>query len=252
MKALRLASAAIAVGTLLGTGSATKADEVTLKLGRGDNVTVEPAIVNKTLKLDANDRADVEQVWRRYYGGGYGGYRNYGYGGYGYRNYGYGGYGYRNYGYGGYYNYYRPYYGGYYNYYRPYYGYGYGGYGHGYGYRRWISDSGSSATVTLALPHVGVTVGKPWCEVAPPATNYQQPAPTLPAPKAIPPADGYHYDGGPANPVPMPKGTPAVPATPPATEESNENVTITAAYRISAPKPKAKPVKTLGYKAYGE
>jgi hypothetical protein len=160
----------------------------------------------------------------RGYSGGYGGYgygyRGYsvGYGGYGYRGYsvGYGGYGYRSYYSVGYY---RPayYYSPVYYYPRPvYYG---GGCGPGVGFTIGIGGAGSGAPA--------VQLG-----ADPALTEPVQPMPT----PAVP--GSFQYDGGPANPIPMPK--PDVKPIPPADPSS-----VPIGGTKAAPAP-------LKYKAYGE
>jgi hypothetical protein len=147
-----------------------------------------------TLQLDED--ADTLLVWGRR--GFYGGYRGF-YGGYrgfygGYRGF-YGGYYPRYYSYGGYYpRYYGGYYPGYYNYYYPRYYYNY------YPSYYWgcsLGDSLGNAGVVTVLG------GEP-----------QPAAPAQASPQPQPSQGNYPYDGGPANPVPLP-GTEPKPATPP-------------------------------------
>jgi len=190
-------------------------------LQAGDNVRLSmPGSVDApTLNLKATNAdldTDTEAAyWRGGYYGGYrggfsGGYRGYGYGGYrgygygGYRGYGYGGYrgygygGYRGYGYGGYRGYGYGGYGGYgyggYGYYRPrYYGGYYGGY---YG----ISYYPIAVVCTDSTPRILETA---------PATPYQTlptPTPATPdLPDPVKPNGTFEYDGGPKEPVPMPR-----------------------------------------------
>jgi len=162
---------------------------------------------------------------RSYYGGGYRSYYGGGYGGYGgYRGY-YGGY-------GGYYGGYRGYYGGY----RGYYGYRSAYYG--YAFPRFISSypycstpiySGAPSVYdysplsidpcTLSTPvvpsvtlRVGPTTILPSSPTLP-GRVLETPGTTLPPPMTSPPGTSvpapgpgtYLYDGGPTDPVPMPR-----------------------------------------------
>jgi len=177
-----------------------------------------------------------------YHGGGYGGYRGgYGYGGYGR---GYGGYGYgRGYGYGGYWGGYGGYWAGYglglglgYGYSYPYY---YGGYSSPYYYAPtyyytapayYYGMSATSATpvVTLAttpysqriMPRIDDGTGN-----------------ALPSPRLLNPDGTYKYDGGPTEPVPMPK-------TQNSPKQSTERF-------VSIPAPAPAP-KKYTYAAYGQ
>jgi hypothetical protein len=176
------------------------------------------------------------------YRGGYGGYRpgyysrNYGGYGYGYRGY-YGGY--RNYGYGyrGYYGGYRPgyysYYPRYYSYY-PRYSYGYYGgyYGSGYYGGSYYYPSAGAAAPVVSLE---ITRGPAFRDDAPDA----QPAPPPPAPAAVE-EPTYPYDGGPRNPLPMPKADP-VPVPDVKTPVDGHSVSLPA-----------KVASKLTYPAYGE
>ncbi|QJW95063.1 hypothetical protein [Frigoriglobus tundricola] len=161
--------------------------------------------------------------------GGYGGYRGY-HGGYygGYRGY-YGGY-YRPYYYGGFY---RPYYAGYY-------GYGFG-YGYPYYYPYYPTYYPNYIGVGVGSVYVGISGGTAVSgAVTVPLgnTNFARPASQPATQPAAPSGDGtFPYDGGPSNPVPLPKTDPQ--ATPSATVTD---------LPISL-KPKAAPYK---YKAYGE
>jgi len=182
----------------------------------------------------ADLNADTDLVWHRggfggfrggYYGGfrgGYGGFRGGYYGGFrggyygGYR--GYAGFGYRGY-YGGYYPRYYGYSGGYYGgYYPRYYGYSGGYYGGGYpsyyGYSCYPGYSysyyGICATpyaISYSAPVMPRALSvTPSAPAAPPDTGTPSaPAPTVPVPP-LPGNGTFQYDGGPTNPVPMPKG----------------------------------------------
>ena len=161
----------------------------------------------------------------RGYRGGYGGSR----GGYGYRGGSGGGYysGYRGYG-GGYGGYYGGGYGGYYRpaYYYPTYSYPtyYSTYPSCYGGGIYLGIGGGSGVPTVALGSgLSVPVGQPM-------------------PQPIVPGDGtFRYDGGPVNPVPLPRIEPqAIPPANPSSAPFDLPVSL---------KPKAEPFK---YKAYGE
>jgi hypothetical protein len=186
-----------------------------------------------TLNLVGGQEADTLPVqWR---GGGYGGYRG-GYGGYGgYRGY-YGGYrgGYG--GYGGYYGGYRGGYGSYGGYYPRYYGGSYGGYG-GYssrsygGYRGGYGGYGGyyprsyggyyggsrsyygiSYVSPLGCPPRGQDI--PGIVLSPGGsgagdTDTPPGSQPLNPMKPVPQDGTFPYDGGPADPVPMPKVEPA-------------------------------------------
>jgi hypothetical protein len=215
-----------------------------------DNVklSLDPASAGTTqnLLLTDDNNADTEEVWYRHY------YRPFH--GYGYRPF---------YGYG-----YRPFYG--YGY-RPFYGYGYRPF-YGYAYRPFFYRPFYPA---LALSFYQPYYYAPPYYDMPPAAYYYPPsyyyypaslssamnAPNLPAvipqgngqqlppPRPVPappvpaaPASGtYRYDGGPANPVPLPKtGSPQQPA-PGTIPLEGRSVSLTAP-----------PVKKYAYPAYGE
>ncbi len=221
---------ALAVAALAWGGVAAAADPA--KAGFGTTMT----LGGQGTAAQAAAADDTELTgYRRFYGGGYyGGYRNY-YGGfgYGYRSFYpgyYGGFGYRGFYpgyYGGFYTSYysRPFYPGYFGgFYPGYYGGFYRGFGYGYGNGFYF---GIGATRDdLAAPVVSLGL-----KVATSPTVVREPAP-------VAPADGtFRYDGGPANPVPLPAPE-AKPMTPP------------AGLPISLPK--AKPGGSYTYKAYGE
>lgn len=189
--------------------------------------------------------------------GGYGGWHGYGrYGGWnGYGRYGYGHGYYRPYGYGyGRYwgGYYRPYWRGYGywgGYYRPYWrGYGWGGYWWGPSAWDWVSfglnvaspwlygypsvDTYPSAGYLYTVPEYpaylsGVIVGSTTTVTPDPALqSVDPPAGDLaPAPQPVQPAqpaqpgETYPYDGGPANPVPMPPRSGDQPSTSPPSKD---------------------------------
>lgn len=156
------------------------------------------------------------------HGRGYRGYYGWG-GGYGYRGFGYG---------GGFYNYRPAFYGSYYSFgYRPsfYYSSFYypSYYSYGYGSSFFLGIGGG-----LASGAPTVTLGEGFARPAVPPMN---------APNA--PGDGtFPYDGGPVNPVPLPKADPQ--AIPPANPSSATDLPISL-----KPKPAPTPYK---YKAYGE
>jgi hypothetical protein len=165
-----------------------------------------------------------------------------------------GGYGYRGY-YGGYYGGYRPYYGGFYSsysfyrpsfyyssFYRPYYYSSFyyptfpvysSYYSFGYGPSFYLGIGGGATSGAPA-----VTLGG--SSFAPPAVSGSEPARPMAPPVA--PDGTFPYDGGPANPVPLPKADPN--AIPPANPSNATDLPISG-----KPKPAATPYK---YKAYGE
>jgi len=183
------------------------------------------------------------------YRGGYGGYRG-GYGGYrgGYGGFGggyYGGYGGGWYG-GGYYGGYRPSYygggygggyygggygGGYGSYYSSGYGYGYGG-GCGFGGSYYYGINGTKDDATTPAVSLGYAVAK----------NQLVPASRQTAAPTAQPESNFRYDGGPVNPVPLPK-----PDT-----TSTTKATAPAANGLPVSLPAAKPASPYVYKAYGE
>jgi hypothetical protein len=224
LKHLMTALAAVAVLALANPGQA--GDTIKLKLPDKKTDT-------RTLKATEAD-LDTEIIDARHYGGGfrggsrggfsgyrggfYGGHRG-GYGGYrggyygGYRGGYYGGYrggyygGYRGGYYGGYgYGGYSPYYAGY-SYY-PSYNYGYyapGAYSYNYGYGSvYVSPCSSVASATRP-PYSP----SPSYSLRPnPSVN---PGPTVTPPTLPPPTENkgnpgsYQYNGGPKDPVPMPR-----------------------------------------------
>jgi len=220
--------------------------------------------------------------------GGYGGYRGYA----GYRGY-YGGH--RGYyaGYRGFYGGYRGFYGGYRGYYRPFYGYrafyrpyfwgslyggyaGYPGYGvYGYGYPSFYGNGGYGypsygydnsygyspgyyggypcpiATTVITTPAVGVPYSGAYG------------IPNMPAPGAALPdgsGDGtYPYDGGPSDPLPMPKADTGVPPPPAPVKDRRPVVPAKGSLLVSYPPspPAAAPARQpvtggFAYPAYGE
>lgn len=190
----RLFQAGIA-GLALG-GTASAADDDTVRLGRAD------ATDTTVTAIEPSAKDDEDTTLTRGYRGGYGwgGYgRSYGYGGWGGygRGWGYGGYGYGGWGRGtyisvgygrgwggyggyGYGSYYRPYWGGYGygSYYRPYWG--------GYYYPRYYSYG-------YGYPSLYVSAYFPIAGADAPAVNlangWDVPATTLAAPQAAPKAD---------------------------------------------------------------
>ncbi|MBA4062661.1 MAG: hypothetical protein C0501_02930 [Isosphaera sp.] len=232
---------ALAVAAGLAWGGGAAADDGPVKAGFGTTMT----LGGQGTAAQAAAADDTELTgYRRYYGGyyggfGYGGYgfnRGFypGFGGFGYRGFspGFAGYGFnRGFGYGGFYP---GYYGGfrpafYTSYYSrsfyPYYG-GFGGFynGFGYGFGNGFYCGISGTKDDLAAPVVSLGL-----KVANNPTAAREPAPAAPA-------DGtFRYDGGPANPVPLP-----APEARPAP----------AGLPVSLPK--ATPARPYTYKAYGE
>jgi hypothetical protein len=184
---------------------------------------------------------DLTTQWRAYRRGYYRGYYNGYYGGYGsyYPRY-YGGYYgsyypryYGSYYYPGYYgySYYPRYYGGYYGSYYPGYSYYYPGYYYGISYNSPIGCPAGDQDV----PGVVLTPGGKGT-----AESYKQPTGPM---KPVPQEGTYPYDGGPSDPVPMPKAEPAPAGSAPRTVPlEGRPVSL----------PPAAPKKKYDYLAYGE
>jgi hypothetical protein len=253
MKGKWLATGLLAAAGLVASTAPARAGDTIRLAGTGDAPT-------QNLVDDGKGADTIDAHWHGGWGGGfrYGG--GFGYGG-GFRyggGFGYGGrlgwgggwggwggglgYGARFYGGGfGYRPFYRPYYGGF--------GYGYGGlglggFGYGYGYGGgfypgyWGPCSGTSAAVfTLNMPQAGLSIVPPGEPVAPGDASGRGPA-------VAPPAAGeqtFPYDGGPQDPVPVPRAGPSPTTTPRPTVPLEGRA-------VSLPK---KPAK-LAYPAYGE
>jgi len=173
------------------------------------------------------------------HGRGYRGYYGWG-GGYGYRGY-YGGY-------GGYYSGYRGYYGGYssFSYYRPaYYSSFY--YARPYYSSFYYPTFPVYSTYYSYGPSLYLGIGGGLASGAPTVTLGESfarpPAMTQPMAPPTAPGDGtFPYDGGPINPVPLPKGEPQT--IPPANPSNATDLPISV-----KPKAATTPYK---YKAYGE
>ncbi len=245
---------ALALGAVLAaTGAASAGDRDTTTMTLGGKGTAAQAATE-----DAELTHGYRGGYRGGYGGGYGGYRggyssSYyggGYGGYrgGYGNYHRGGYG-GGYG-GGYYG------GGYRGGYGSYYGGGYGSYYGGYSRPYYgvgvYSSYYSYPTYSVAYPTyyndcgvnlgIGGVAGFGAPTVTLGTTNYARPAAPMAQPVA--PGDGtFPYDGGPANPVPvpMPDAKP-IPSANPSSAATDLPISL---------KPKVPPV-SYKYKAYGE
>ncbi|VTR99908.1 hypothetical protein [Tuwongella immobilis] len=237
------------------------------KMVGGVAVAAEWETSNPLADPNAKD-ADTELVFhKRYYGGYYGGYRPV----YpAYRPY-----------YGGFYSY-RPVYPRYYPnysfsygyyrpaplpYYRPYYGNSFG-----FGVRFYgISDCVEAETPTQTLgyqPQDALASSQPLTQQPPLAQPHAQPQPVpyqplppsvsersqaLPTPRTLPPsnAQGYPYDGGPTNPVPMPAPDAQSPQPNPTRSRPMPQPINPADGRLVSLTPNtAKP--KLRYPAYGE
>lgn len=232
--------AALTIGAVLATAGVSSAqDQDTLQLG-GEPTGITMTLGGQGTAADAATQDTELTHGYRKYGGYYGGYGNYygyrgGYGGYygGYRG-GYGGYGryyggYGGYGryYGGYNSFYFSYRPAYYNYYRPYYyrpyysNYYYPGYGSGFYFGFRISGD-ADALNTLTVP---LGSAKPVAQPTQPIAPGNNP---------------FRYDGGPANPIPLP--APDTKPMPPASPPGANDLPISIA-----------PKKTTSkFKAYGE
>jgi hypothetical protein len=231
-------ASALALGAALASGGFATAAEPTPAGTSGFTMTLGG---KGTAAEAATSPEDTEETWcrrRAYCRGYYHGYNRGFYGGYG----GYGGYSsfsyysYRPAYYASYYQpyCYRPYYNGYSNGYYGGYGYGsYYGYGGGYGRGFYIGISGKEEDASAPAVSLNLAVAKNPVAAAPPRATEQPAAPSA--------AGGtFRYDGGPANPVPLPKpdATPktAVPSSP-GLPVSLKKETSSSPYR---------------YKAYGE
>jgi hypothetical protein len=269
-----LAGLAGVAALFAGAQVARAADDVIPLRGAGSSSAA-------TITLGYDGKADTELA--RYARGGYGGYRGGHYGGYGgYRGGHYGGYGgyrgayyggYRGGHYGGYRGYYagyggyRGYYGGYY---RPYYYGNYGGY-YPYYSSYYYSPSYYYSTPYYDYGYYGCNTG---VVAAPSVYAYQQPyypsvqpygvqgqvygnyngysgvpqqnGVTQPMPPVQPPNGNgtFPYDGGPNNPVPMPRQD--------ATPAKSAPQAPTTLRLVSAPSQPVRPATQFSFQAYGE
>ncbi|MDY3560841.1 hypothetical protein R5W23_002090 [Gemmata sp. JC673] len=231
-----LKQAALALGAVLTFGGAASAAERdTLRTAGGSGTTMTLGGKGTTERAATEDNELTRGHHR------YGGYYGWG-GGYGYRGY-----------YGS--HYYRPYYGGYasFGYYRPAYYYAprayypsyyysapvyssyyYGGSGVGFGFS--IGIGADPVSLSAPAQNLGTQSLRPAPQQMTPLT---QPM----APPAAPGDGTFRYDGGPANPVPVPKADPQ-PMGPPGNTASPTDLPVSL-----KPKPASSPYK---YKAYGE
>jgi len=252
----------LGVGALVVSMSQARADETIRLGGKGSIQDAGANLTRLDLRPQDNPDDDTVPVYHRY-GFGYGGGGHGHYGGFGggfYRGYSsyYGGYrgyyprynvGFSYYQpryYGGYYGGsgfgfgigYGSYYGGYRSYSAPVYFGGYGGYGG-------LCQIGGSIQLGLAPPTTLQL--RPATQIAPMNPNLNEPV--LPNPQQLVPQnpnDGFRYDGGPANPVPLPQGGPEIKAEP--------NPRLGVPDRaVSLPlKPAVAEPKKFQYAAYGE
>ncbi len=238
---------ALALGAVLAaTGPARADDRDTHLLAGGASVGTTMTLGGKGTAAQAAAE-DTELTHGYRYRGGYYGWG----GGYGYRGYSVGYYGGYRGGYG--WNGYGGYYGGYssFNYYRPAY------YAPYYAPRVYYSSYYSSfpvyptySTYYNCGPSVGLYLGigggagtgAPTVPLG--GGLARPPAATQPmAPPVAPDGGTFPYDGGPANPVPLPKADPnAAPPADPMTTATDLPISL---------KPKA-PAPQYRYKAYGE
>ena len=219
---------ALALGAVLATNGfavAQASDPARPKLDTGFTMTL--GGTGTAAEAASADDTELTHWYRRYYRG----YRSY-YGGYGYGGWGYGGWGYSSFRYYSSFRpvYYRPYvYRPVYfrpAYYRPYYfprAIPYVSYGRGY-YWRIDADEDDLNTPVITL---GSSVpSKPADVVYPIVPIVEQ-------------EGGLRYDGGPANPVPLPKPD----ASQPSPAQANG---------LPVSLQKTKPASPYTYKAYGE
>lgn len=246
--------ACLGFGALAVSMSQAHADDTIRLGGKGSIQDAGANLMHLDLRpSEADDDEDTVPVWHRYrygYGGGY-------YGGFsggfyrGYSSYRY----YPRYSIG--FSYYQPrYYGGYYGG-----GYGFGlNYGSFYGgYRSYYSvpayyyggfcriggtiEINPTPPSTLQLKPI-----QPIQPIQPMNPNLGEPVPANPQQLPVPqnPNDGFRYDGGPANPVPMPQGTPEPKGeTNPRPSVPDRAVSLPVA-------PSVTPTKKYQYAAYGE
>jgi hypothetical protein len=212
-----------ALGALLIAGNAaTAGDDVQNKIGAtgGRSAAATMTLGGKGTAAAAASAPDTELAW---YHGYYRGYRRGFYNGY------YGG-GWAPY-YAGYYPavypaYYPSYYGGYYP---PVIGFGarIGPVGVGvYGINGTSSD--------VSAPALSLNLGGKAAQASKPATTNTEPG-------------SYRYDGGPANPVPLPKQDASAP-----NGQTAPALPADTGLPVSLPKKASQPAKPYAYKAYGE
>lgn len=224
-------TSALTLGAVLAmSGAASAAERDTLPLSRAGSGTTMTLGGKGTAAQAASEDTELTHGYRYGYRGYYGGY------GYGYRG-GWGGY------YGGYYSGYRGYYGGYssFSYYRPAY---YSSYYYARPYYSSFYYPAYYPTYYSYGPSIYLGIGGDVLSDAPTITLGSGFAPSVP-PMGQPakPGNGtFPYDGGPSNPVPLPKGEPQM--IPPANPSSATDLPISL-------KPKAAPTP-YKYKAYGE
>jgi len=240
------ATGAIASLAVFAWAGSSRAED-TLRLGLIKPAGLTGGVSSGVQTLRLEDQAETTPAgWRGGYGGGY---RGYGYGGF-YRPsyYGWGGYGY-----------YRPYVSSYY--YAPYYGY----YPRPYYYAPPVYYYSApvvsySAPVYYSTPYVyypinggADTLARNALLNTSPSAYANKPLPQVTVPRqgaSPPPAAGegtFKYDGGPANPVPMPQ-TESQTNPKPTTIPAQPTVPLEGR-AVSLP---ARPAKKLTYAAYGE
>lgn len=233
-----LAAAALVAFGLASPATAAEPDRSTLRLdGFHDAVAADV--------LDEDDEDDLMQISYKGYRGGfskgfYGGYRGF-YGGYNKGFYGYNRGFYTGFNRGFSNGFYRPYYyGGFYpryysSFYYPRY---YSGFSFSFGYRPYYSYYYPRYyyPVSLSVPTTVISLGgyRPAYSLSP-ADDYYMPQ--------VPQSGDFPYDGGPANPVPMPRADTSN-GSPPPTVPLDPRV-------VSVPAP-TKPTTKFAYPAYGE
>jgi hypothetical protein len=204
---------------------ATAADPLPTKSGFSAAPAATMTLGGHGTAASAAGAADSELAW---YHGYYRGYRR------GYYNGFYGGLGY-------------PYYAGYYPAIYP---YGVGYYSPAY-YPPVLGYSGRLGGISVGLYGINATGS----DLTAPAVSLNLANPSAPRPNSTAPASAptatpglYQYDGGPMNPVPLPKQDPNIPSSSAAPTPAPN-----AGLPVSLPKTSAPaPTKPYVYKAYGE
>jgi len=238
-------AAAAGLVALLFGGQQARAGDDTIRLG--GNIGAKTT----TLSFDGKSETTLMRGAHGFAGhrggyGGHGGFYRASFHGYGH---GHGHFNYRPY----YASYYRPYYGSYYSSYYPYYSSYYpyyASYGYAAPYYQYCAPSAYYSPSYAYYPiSAGVTYGQP-------AGAYGAAPPTsqvLPMPQQynqnvvpMPPAGSYPYDGGPVNPVPLPKGGDGVKGV--ITTGETRLVMLSPAQKLATQSTNA----SFAYPAYGE
>jgi hypothetical protein len=233
----------LAMGALMLSLSQVRADDVVRLSGKGSIQDAGANVSQLNLRPQDTQDDDVVPVWYRHRFGGFsgGGFNRGFYGGF-YRGYpGFGGF------YGGGFN--RGFYPSFYRGYNFGYSSFYPGFnsGFGFGYPKFYYGGFytiSSSTIIHQGPPttLQITPHKPVEPMNPNLGSPQLPAPLQRMPQI--PNDGFKYDGGPANPVPLPQGSP---------DPKDMNPKLDVPDRaVSLPLKAPETPKKYSYSAYGE